>query len=33
MGLVRDVDVERVVVLPEVDGEEEDLVERWDAIV
>jgi hypothetical protein len=32
MGLVKDKDIYAVTVLPEIDGDEEELAEGWDAI-
>lgn len=32
MGLVKDEDIKSAVVLPEVDGEEEELALNWDAV-
>ena len=32
MGLVKDEDIKSAVVLPEVDGEEEELALDWDAL-
>jgi hypothetical protein len=32
MGYVKDIDVKAVAVLPEVDGDEEELEENWDMI-
>ena len=32
MGYVRDDDVQSAAVLPEVDGEEEELADGWDSI-
>jgi hypothetical protein len=32
MGFVKDSDIRAVVALPEVDGEEEELEDNWDAI-
>jgi len=32
MGYVRDEDVKSAVVLPEVDGEEEELADDWDSV-
>ena len=33
MGYVKDYDVKTAVVLPEVDGEEEELAQNWDSII
>ena len=33
MGYVKDTDVKSATILPEVDGEEEELAENWDRIV
>jgi hypothetical protein len=32
LGYVKDTDVKSATILPEVDGEEEELVENWDRI-
>ena len=32
MGFVKDNDIKAVAVLPEVDGEEEDLADDWDSL-
>ena len=32
MGYVKDNDIKAVAVLPEVDGEEEDLADDWDSL-
>jgi hypothetical protein len=32
MGYVKDDDVKSAAVLPEVDGEEEDLADNWDSL-
>jgi hypothetical protein len=32
MGYVKDTDVKSATILPEVDGEEEELAENWDRI-
>jgi hypothetical protein len=32
MGFVKDSDIRAVAALPEVDGEEEELEDNWDAI-
>ena len=33
MGYVKDTDVKSATILPEVDGEEEELAENWDRIM
>lgn len=33
MGYVKDTDVKSATILPEVDGEEEELAKNWDRIV
>jgi hypothetical protein len=33
MGYIKDNDIKAVTVIPEVEGEEEELADNWDAIV